>query len=196
MKFHLILLILLMLLLGCSSHGNLKIYNQTNHNLYFSIKNITQTLTPQTSYEISLYTNKKFIFNEATKKYTLYLEGETFLMYDGLNPVTETKITLTANKTLKIYAHPTNACIKVINDSKKTISNVSYQRIYPDSILKPELLIEEVPPYSIKFKQIPYSCETDSFNVKFSYMNENSDTVYTHDYNLKLDELFLLEIKD
>ncbi|OQX72893.1 MAG: hypothetical protein B6D61_13170 [Bacteroidetes bacterium 4484_249] len=181
-------------LVGCSSHGNLKIINKTEHLLYFSINDISGTIPANQTNTISLYTGKKYIFNSPTKVYSLYLEGETFLMYDGIMPVKNTKITLMDDKTVKVYANPTNACLKVKNNTNQPILDMSYQKIYPDSICEPIILEKEIAPQITWYKQVPYSSEADSFDIRFFYMKIPPDTIYTNALNLKLDQLFLLEV--
>jgi len=193
-KYRLYLIVLF--LVGCSSYGKLKIINKTDHLLYFKISFLSKrTVNPHQSVSISLKSGKNYLFNQSEKKYDLYLEGETFLMYNGLEPTTNTKITVTSDKTTKIYANPNMAGIKIINNSNDIIRDVGFEKIYPDTITEKEILIDEIAPESEWFKQIPYSCESDSFDIRFSYVKDENDTINTKVLNLKLDQQFLLEIR-
>ena len=195
MKKLIILFIIALSLAACSSHGNLNVINRTNHFLYFKISDIDRTVDPHQTVTVSMYAGKKFIFNPGEKTYTIYLEGETFVMHDGNTPTTTTKITIQSNKPTDIYADPNSAGIKIINNSDKIVHDVAYQKIYPDSVYNSVILTQEIDPGSKWFKQVPYSCDTDSFNIRFSYTKTENDTIFTNTMNLQLDQQFLLEIR-
>ncbi len=189
-----IFFLFIVIITACSTQGNLKINNRTAHNLYYSINDIFGTLIANQSVTLSLNTGKGFLLNSPEKTYDLYLEGETFLMYDYDTPSTHTKIDIKADRTKAVYADPSNACVKVNNLSTKSIYNFSYQKIYSDTLQKPVILTEEIPKNTVWFKQIPYSCKQDSFDIRFLYTRDFIDTIYTKTINLELDQLFLLDI--
>lgn len=136
------MIILLVFLVGCSTEGDIKFINRTEHPLYFSVKGDDYTLdgsteigSPETK-SISVDTGSKFLFwGGDTKKVDIHLEGETFLMQqadNNGNPTglyyTETTVNVEPDETTKIYCDPTHAGIKVVNLSSNTIIEISYSK--------------------------------------------------------------------
>ncbi|MBN1327352.1 MAG: hypothetical protein JW996_05320, partial [Candidatus Cloacimonetes bacterium] len=90
-KLTILIFLSVILLLGCSTEGKIKIINRTQHNLYFSVKGedyILEGATPEmlaegqgNSRTISIDTGNKFLFTEPdSKKVKVDIEGETFAL--------------------------------------------------------------------------------------------------------------------
>lgn len=144
MKKLLFIFITLIFLLGCSTEGDIKFINRTAHFLYFTIQGNDHILNGATEAEINqgigpnktltIKTGKKFLFFGAGEKtIDLHLEGETFMMQeadiDGTPTgiyYTDTEIKIISNETLSIFADPTHASVKLINDSDKNIVEFRY----------------------------------------------------------------------
>ena len=186
---------ILLLLTACSTKGDLKIINQTNHNIYFTIKGMDETLQGNQSLTLSLDTGKDYsIFYRPEKEYKLKIKGETFSLYDENIPVDETTITLTSQKTRKLYLHPTNAGIKVNNNNLlNSLYNVGYQKVYPDTMTEKTILTNEILPQTTWFSILPYFSQQDSFAFKFSYETYTGTTVYSDTTTLHLDEQFIID---
>jgi len=138
MKKYIFPLLVLAILTGCSTEGDIKFINRTDNYLYFTIKNNDYILegseetNPTTT--VSVDTGKKFLFyDEGSVDVDLHLEGETFMMQDatiGGQPigvyVTETTLKVKPEETLKIYCDPTHAGVKLINNSDQVVYNFAY----------------------------------------------------------------------
>lgn len=138
MNKYIFLLFVLLILIGCSTEGDIKFINRTNNNLYFTIKNNDYILegseetNPTTT--VSVDTGKKFIFyDEGSVDVDLQLEGETFMMQDATisgQPIgifiTETTLRVEPDQTLKIYCDPTHSGVKLINNSDQIVSSLAY----------------------------------------------------------------------
>ncbi|HHE39344.1 MAG TPA: hypothetical protein ENL20_12355 [Candidatus Cloacimonetes bacterium] len=138
------LFFIIILLLGCTSKGDVKFINRTGHLLYFTMQGDDHILAGASDAQInqgtgpiktiSVNIGKKFLFFGAGEKtIDLHLEGETFMMQeadiDGTptgSYFTDTEINVKANETLNIFADPTHASVKLINDSDKNIVEFRY----------------------------------------------------------------------
>lgn len=138
MKKFLVPILLIIIIAGCSTEGDIKIINRTNHNLYFTIKGNDYILdgseTSDPNMTVSVNTGKQFLFySEDYVEVDLHLEGETFMMQDatiGGQPLgiyfTETTLRVKPKETLMVYCDPTHAGVKLINNSDQSVSNLSY----------------------------------------------------------------------
>ncbi len=161
MKKLIFLFFTIILLLGCTSKGDIKFINRTAHLLYFTMQGNDHILVGASDAQISQGTGptkiisinigKKFLFFGAGEKtIDLHLEGETFMMQEadidgtptGLY-FTDTEINVKANETLNIFADPTHASIKLINNSDKNIVEFVYTHDEIDDfwILEPENML-------------------------------------------------------
>ena len=200
MKNFLIFCVLLVLFLGCTQEGNLKVINQTNHNLYLNIKNNDYIISGDETLTINFEMGKKFLmWGDSSKKYDLFLEGETFLMEDYIDgnftEVYYTEIEIEAGETKKIYTQPTHASFKIINNAENEISNLVYITTKLDSTNTQNqiLMAENVDSNSTFFKQIPFTdLENPLFRIEFQFYYE--DELYI--YNLTQDNEFIILGKD
>ena len=195
MKAIIFLLLIILLLSACSTKGDLKIINESEHNVYFSINNIDRTLQANQTTLLSLNTGKDYsIFYRPEKEYNLKIKGETFSLYNGIIPVDETTIVVTSKKTTKLYIHPSDAGIKINNnDLINSLYNVGYQKIYPDSTTDVKILTDEILPQTTWFDLLPYFSQQDSFAFKFSYETYTGAIVYSDTTTLHLDEQFIID---
>ncbi len=142
------LILLIIIVAGCSTEGDIKFINRTEHPLYFTVKGDDYILEgsedvddPNTK-SISIDTGSKFLFwGGDTEKVDLYLEGETFLMQEADlygNPsglyTAETTLQVEPDETTKIYCDPTHAGVKLVNSSLSNIIEFSYSSNYGNYI--------------------------------------------------------------
>lgn len=198
MKAIILSLLTFLFLVSCSSQGDLKIINETNHYVYFSIKGIDRTIQPNQSISLSLNTGTDYsIFYRPEKEYKLQIKGETFSLYNTNDiPVDETTITVISKKTKKLYLSPTNAGIKINNYNLiHSLYNITYQRVYPDTIIDGEILTEEILPETTWFDilPLPYASEQDSFAFKFFYETGIGTIVYSDTTTLHIDEQLTID---
>jgi len=151
MKKLIIPILLIIILAGCSTEGDIKIINRTDHCLYFTIKGNDYTLegseTSDPNMTISVDTGKRFLlYGEDYVEIDLHLEGETFMMQDAINGIpieeyfTETTLQVRPNETLKIYCDPTHAGVKLINNFAADVIDLAY---YTDDSNIPISIIEQ-----------------------------------------------------
>ena len=195
MKAIILLSLVILLLSACSTKGDLKIINETEHNVYFSINNIDKTLQANQTTVLSLDSGKDYSpFYRPEKEYNLKIKGETFSLYDGITPLDETTVTVTSKKTKRLYLQPTDAGIKVNNNSlSHSLYNVGYQKIYPDTTTELTILTNEILPQTTWFSILPYFSQQDSFAFKFSYETYTGTIVYSDTTTLHLDEQFIID---
>ncbi|MBN2460850.1 MAG: hypothetical protein JXB60_04525 [Candidatus Cloacimonetes bacterium] len=207
MKKTLLLILPLLFILGCSTEGEIKFINRTQHNLYFSVNGGDYALegaTPQqiadgegTSQKVSVNTGREFLFWGAdTKNVQIYLEGETFLIFDGNGWITETTVKVEPKETTRIFADPTHAGVKLINQSGMMVSRLYYFTDY-DSTLR--LLVEDIADGGTFFAQLPFSTNEQEFYYTFRVKFENNTEIDfggpgDENANLGLDDQFLINL--
>ncbi|MBC8384948.1 MAG: hypothetical protein H8E57_05470 [Candidatus Cloacimonetes bacterium] len=132
------IILIIFILTGCSSKGNIKIINNTDHYLYFTIDNIDYFLKGSPDSDptktISVNTGARYLFfGSADKEVDLHLEGETFMMQKSDeygNPLgeyqTETSLLVKPNETTNVYTNPTHAGTKLVNDTNNQIDEFRY----------------------------------------------------------------------
>ena len=141
----LISLLLLIIIAGCSTEGDIKIINRTDHSLYFTIKGNDYILegseTSDPSMTVSVGTGKQFLFySEDYVEVDLHLEGETFMMRDEFHGppdweyYTETTLQVKPKETLKVYCDPTHAGVKLINNFAENVISLAFYTADPDSL--------------------------------------------------------------
>ena len=140
-------ILLIIIIAGCSTEGDIKIINRTNHSLYFTIKGNDYILegseTSDPSMTISIGTGKQFLFySEDYVEVDLHLEGETFMMQDASisgQPTgvyfTETTLQVKPKETLKVYCDPTHAGVKLINNFAIDVIDLSYHTGDSDTLI-------------------------------------------------------------
>jgi len=136
MKNFLILVLVLVILAGCSSEGDIKVVNRTKHPLYITVKGNDYTIAGSedpvgspVKKTISIDTGKEFLFwNGDDKKVDIHLEGETFMLQEAdINGYpsgiffTETTVNVSPDETTKVYCDPTHGSVKVINQIENDI---------------------------------------------------------------------------
>jgi len=207
MKKIVLLMIPILILLGCSTEGDLKITNKTNHNIYFTVKGTDYVLEGAAditypSKTITLDSGKKFLFFEGDgKKVNLHLEGETFMMqhadYNGVGTgefVTETEVTIKPNETTKIYTWPaTHASVKVINNSGKNIINFFYYTSYDQTLV---FMTDDIPDGETYYYRLNYATNQNWFYYWFKIVYDDfTEQIFGgQDAALYLDEQFLINL--
>ena len=207
MRTLILLTLMILIILGCSTEGDIKFINRTRHNLYFSVKGndyILEGATDEmiaeekgTSKSISVDTGKEFLFWGAdTKKVDIELEGETFLIGDT---ITTTTVEVKPNETTRIFTDPTHASVKVINNSEQNVSDLFYFTDYDGTMV---YLGSDIPSGEIFFKQIPFATNDDVFF--YTFVVEFSDSLGLEqqffggpgdpDAFLEIDEQYLIEL--
>jgi len=147
LKKLIILFLPLLIIFGCSSEGDIKIINRTDHFLYFNIKGTDYVLegssNSNSSKTIAIDTGSQFLFfGDDEKNVPMRLEGETFMMQDSdasgvPNGIyfTETALSVKPKETLKIFCDATHAGVKLINNSQVSVSEFSYYTDDSDSLV-------------------------------------------------------------
>jgi hypothetical protein len=146
MKKLIVPVLMVIILAGCSTEGDIKIINRTNHRLYFTIKGNDYILegseTSDPDMTISVDTGKQVLFySEDYVEIALHLEGETFMMQDAVNGIpieeyfTETTLQVKPKETLKVFCDPTHAGVKLINNSAENVINLAYSTDDSDSLI-------------------------------------------------------------
>ena len=130
MKKYLLYALLLIILAGCTSEGEIKVINRTHYPLYLNVKGNDYVIDGSEDPEndpvnktISVETGKEFLFwNGDDKKVKIQLEGETFMLQEADlsgfptgNFYTETKVLVAPDETTRIFCDPTHAGVKVFN---------------------------------------------------------------------------------
>ena len=205
-KIDLLLPFLFLFLIGCTTKGDLKIINNTNHFLYFTVEGDDYILAgsaesdPAKTIEIEM--GKKFLFwGDNEKEVYLHLEGETFMMQlsDSFgNPsgeyYTETTVLLKAGETTKVYTNPTHACVKIINDSEFPISDfVYFVGEEEHSVLDFELACGD----STYWRLIPTTEENPLvYSFRFRFAHEEDFQIVPGAFSLFLDEELVIFAAD
>jgi len=147
MKKFLVPILLIIIIVGCSTEGDIKLINRTNHRLFFTIKGNDYILegseTSDPNGIVSVDTGKKFLFySEDMVEVDLHLEGETFMMQDatiGGQPIglyfTETTLQVKPSETLKIYCDPTHAGVKLVNNSTEEVTGLAYHTATSNTLI-------------------------------------------------------------
>ena len=206
MKILIFFLAVTIALAGCSSEGEIRIINRTNHNLYFNVYGTDYILEGSTvddpSWSITIDTGSQYLFfgNDETKV-TLSLEGETFMMQDSdasgvPNGIffTETTLTVKPRQTLNIYCDPTHAGVKLINNSQSAVTGFFYFTANSDSLFS--LITPPLAPGDSTWSRLKATTEYDS--VVYSFVIEYEGGIFDSSYvnidDLTLDEQLRIEL--
>jgi hypothetical protein len=205
LKFLLPLVVLLAL--GCSSEGDIKIINRTDHNLYFTIQGVDYILegsqTTDPVQKITVDTGKQFLFwGEEETKVHVALQGETFMMQDAdqngyPNGIyfTETNLYVKPDETTKVFCDPTHAGVKLINNSNLAVDEFSYFTDDNDSLR----IMNEVPIFSGEEFWARLKATTDYDSIVYSFVIEFDNGIIDSSYAdidfLSLDEQLLIELQ-
>ncbi len=206
MKNLIIFLLTISVIAGCSTEGDIKIINRTNHYLYFTIEGSDYILegseNTNPNITIDVDTGKRFLFfGEGETQVDMFMEGETFMMQEADsygNPTgyyyTETTLTVKSNETLKIYCDPTHAGVKLINNSLVDVVEFCYYTDDNDSLV---LIIDYlVVPGDSAWSRLKASTALDSIIYSFiiEYETGDIDSSYVDIDNLVVDEQFPIEL--
>ena len=208
MKKFLVPILLIIIIAGCSSEGDIKLINRTDHNLYFTIKGNDYILegseTNDPSKTVSVDTGKKFIFyDEGAVEVDMHLEGETFMMQDatiGGQPIgvyfTETTLQIKPSETLKIYCDPTHAGVKLINNSNQNIIDLAYKTATSNTLIS--IIDSQIIMGDSTWSRLKASTSSDS--IKYSFVIEFADglidsTTYVNIVDLTVDEQLRIELE-
>ena len=195
------------ILAGCSSEGDIKIINRTDHYLYFAIEGSDYILagSPDTdpSKTITVDTGSQFLFwGDETTKVVMSLEGETFMMQWANNDgspsgdyYTETTLNIPANEVLKIYCEPTHAGVKLVNNSEVDVIDFSYYT--DDNDLLVALIDSPILPGDSIWSRLKATTAYDSIIYSFviEYQNGWFDSSYVDYNNLTVDEQLRIELE-
>jgi len=207
-------LLLLAVLAGCSTEGKIKVINRTKNELYFTIKGDDYTLDGATedminddkgtSKTVSFDTGRKFLmFAPDETEVNIYLEGETFIMAGGDSVTT---VEVEPNETYRVYADPTHAGMKLINNSELDITELKSTQIYDpedDDENLVRILSTSIPAGTEFFKQLDPVPEDANSDQRFFYQfkvtfQDSSFQMYGYYNNpdtfLKLDDFYEITI--
>lgn len=205
MKNLILISIAALILTGCSGDGTLKIINRTEHEIYVSINDTDYTLTGSTDPEnnpvslaIKLDAGSDFPSNPR-KTYTLFLQGETFDMWDDFNDIVvpSTEIDIVAGETTSVYCDPTTACVRITNQSTQDIVSAWYLK---STEINPILIpgSQNISPQGSIYYRIDYAViPTDYYYYTFQVMLADSTMLeYGDEFNfLYKDDLFHIVVE-
>ena len=201
-------ILLIIIITGCSTEGDIKIINRTNHNLYFTIKGNDYTLegseTSDPNMTVSVSTGKQFLFYiEDYVEVDLHLEGETFMMQDATisgQPIgiyfTETTLQVKPKETLKVYCDPTHAGVKLINNFAIDVVNFAY---YTDDSATPISIIDSpIVTGDSVWSRLTATTANDLITYSFIIEFENGfiDSSFMNVDNLIVDEQLRIELNN
>ncbi|MDY6916082.1 MAG: hypothetical protein SVM86_07190 [Candidatus Cloacimonadota bacterium] len=192
MKNLLLILLLSVLLVACSTEGDFKVVNQTNHVVYFNIDDEDYIVDSLQTKTVSLDTGDKFIFfGDDEKTYTLEIEGETFALPNG---ETETQVTIRNGKTYKAYCTPTHAGVKVINNSGKDIINLFFYTSFDETL---NTLTNSIENGETFYSRLEYATSENDFYYTFKVRYDDFSEEYfggPEETTLGLDEQYVIEL--
>lgn len=207
MKKLIIPILLIIILAGCSTEGDIKIINRTDHSLYFTIKGNDYILegseTSDPDMTISVNTGKQFLFYGGDyMEIDLRLEGETFMMQDAINGIpieeyfTETTLQVKPKETLKIYCDPTHAGVKLINNSAVDVIDLAYHT--DDSDILIPIIEQPIIVGDSAWNRLTATAEDDSISYSFVIEFENGfidSTSFMNIDDLTVDEQLRIELE-
>ncbi len=197
MKFKVFILMILIaiLLAGCSSSGDIKFINKTKHNVYITTENKSITLAGNQTYKLSIDTGKQFLFTDNSKKVKVGLDGETYCLGNGNH---FTYLNVEANKTTDAYFNPSYASIKLINNSDRTIKSLIFTQHFDDGTYSSSanLLSHYMEPDDVVYYRILPSSLSDHFYYTFAIKFSDDTTLSVGDEAnvLEVDDQYLWEI--
>ena len=199
-------ILLIIIIAGCSTEGDIKIINRTDNSLYFTIKGNDYVLegseTSDPNMTVSVSTGKQFLFySEDYVEVDLHLEGETFMMQDatiGGQPIgiyfTETTLQVIPKETLKVYCDPTHAGVKLINNSTENVIDLAYHTDESDTLIS---IIQSIASGDSAWSRLKASTNYDSISYSFVItFDEYADsTSFMNIENLTVDEQLRIELE-
>jgi len=204
MKKFAVPLLILVVLVGCSTEGDIKIINRTDHNLYLSLEGNDYILegseTTDPTMTISVDTGKQFLFYiEDYIEVDMHLEGETFMMRDAINGIpideyfTETTLQVKPKETLNVYCDPTHAGVKLINNFSENVIDLAYYTDDTDTLVS--IIDLPLEPGDSIWSRLKATTEYDSITYSFIVEFENGyiDSSYINIDDLIIDEQLRME---
>lgn len=193
---YLLVLCVAALMLGCSTEGEIKIVNSTNHYIFVDYDNSSYVLEGEDSssstLELSVDTGKRFLFwdNEGQEA-DITIEGETYKMANADDNTTQ--MIVKPNEVSYAYLNPTHAAVKIFNNAAQEISDFGYYK--DDGNFTPIITENIVPGDSLYFHLAPSSQE-DVISYRFEYRFEGeADMTSTGVINtLYIDEMFEINV--
>jgi len=200
-------ILLIIIIAGCSTEGDIKIINRTNHNLYFTIKGNDYILegseTSNPNMTVSVGTGKQFLFySEDYVEVDLHLEGETFMIQDatiGGQPTgvyfTETTLQVKPKETLKVYCDPTHAGVKLVNNSAIDVIDLSYYTDDSDTLIS--IIDQPIIAGDSTWSRLTATSAIDLISYSFVIEFENGfiDSSYANIDDLLVDEQLRIELE-
>lgn len=124
---------------ACVKKTDLIINNNTRHNVYYTLNHSEEYILPGgKTHNHNFNLGKKYLLDEPQKKVNIRIEGETYQLPYGYD---ENQITLKHDSDYRIFLWPTNAGLKVENNSDKVISSVKYVKNFINRIERSENLL-------------------------------------------------------
>ncbi|MCD4650944.1 MAG: hypothetical protein K8S56_04070 [Candidatus Cloacimonetes bacterium] len=187
-------LIVAILLSGCTGRGTLQVINRTSHQVYYTFKGHDYELSIGETGTATVNIRRDWSpFTDDGKVYTLGIEGETYLIDDD---VYQTQVELKPSKTLKVYADPYYACLRVTNLSDSVITGVYYIKYKDRKQDTSNNLIEGNPLYyeDSFFEQLEYNAPQDPVSYDFMIFFQGGGSFTDYNIILGNDELHLIEV--
>ena len=200
MKWTLPILVLALILAGCDSSGELRIINSTQNMLTFSVDGSTYELAGGTSHTVDLDVDEDWeIFETDSKGYVLFMEGETFLIWDSYNNsyTSYTEVDIENGKTLDVYAAPSHGCVKIVNQSDIAVTRVTYNR-YRDGLLEQtnvEILDGDIDPGTSWYCRLFPSYDIYDVSYSFRIVLQDDTMIDYPEAIMNLDEVYLIELE-
>ena len=204
-------ILLIIIIAGCSTEGDIKIINRTDHSLYFTIKGSDYILegseTSDPTKTVSVSTGKQFIFySKDHVEVDLHLEGETFMMQDATisgQPTgvyfIETTLQVKPKETLKVYCDPTHAGVKLINNSAIDVIDLAYYTNDSNTLTPIIDQLDDPPvvPGDSLWSRLIASSAIDSITYSFviEFANGFIDSSFTNIDDLIVDEQLRIELE-
>ncbi len=200
-------ILLIIIIAGCSTEGDIKIINRTDHNLYFTIKGNDYILegseTSNPNMTVSIGTGKQFLFySKDFVEVDLHLEGETFMIQDatiGGQPTgvyfTETTLQIKPKKTLKVYCDPTHAGVKLVNNSAIDVIDLSYHTDDSDTLIS--IIDQPIIAGDSTWSRLTATSANDLISYSFVIEFENGfiDSSFINIDDLIVDEQLRIELE-
>lgn len=202
-----LVLMLAALLFACSDDGELKIINRTQNDIYFNISDTdyvlqsNQSSIDPASISVSLDAGSEFL-SQPQKTYTLFLQGETFAIYDynAQQDILSTEIVIKGGETTSVYCDPNYACLRINNNSLQNVLSAYYIKSYNGNPVNISQAADLAPGQSI-YKRLEYSLAIpqepdDIFYYNFGITMQDGTQYFYGDEStiLYLDDLYEINI--
>lgn len=204
-KFILLLILGLIFLVGCEDGASVKIYNQTNYNVYAKIEGISFTVSGNSNQSVDVDTDEKvFLFDDGVTKKTLNLVGETFRVVDSYDNQVYGAVEIKVNpgKTYNVYCKPQWASVKIVNNSDYKVTKLNFRKNtqFSEGTWFNALYSPAIEKGDFAYEHIEYQTEENRFFYNFQVEAEG-EIVYSigdqfEGIELGLDEQHLIVIEN